>query len=62
MEASEMFQVAWSNVRPYCWVVSTDGRNTWLKVTADNDEDQITKCDFMVSEETWATNGQRNTR
>jgi hypothetical protein len=34
-----MYQVAWANKRPYCWVASTDGGKSWYKLTSDNDED-----------------------
>jgi len=33
-----MFQIAWLNARPYCWVASIDGGKTWQKLKADNDE------------------------
>lgn len=37
--AAMMYQVAWYNRRPYCYAASIDGGKTWVKLTADNDED-----------------------
>ena len=35
-----MFQIAWLNARPFCWCASVDGGKNWLKLTADDDENE----------------------
>lgn len=40
-----MFQVAWLNARPYCWVASTDGGETWHKLVADDPDDSSAALD-----------------
>ena len=56
MSASDKFLVAWLNVKPYCWCASTDGGQTWEKLSADNDEDSSEAIDEAAEKYGMATN------
>lgn len=51
-----MFQIAWLNVRPYCWAASTDGGKTYSKLTADNEDDSSEAIDEAAERFGVATN------
>ena len=52
------YQVAWLNVRPFCWGASTDGGSSFVKLRSDNDEDSSEAIEeasrkFGVSTREW---------
>ncbi len=50
------FLVAWLNIKPYCWVASTDGGKTWNKLRSDNEDDSSEAIDEAADRFGMATN------